>query len=178
MPEDTKQQRGGSSASKVAMQALVRRLAHSLGVPAAVALAFADIESGFDAAREGDLDWPSKRPDLYRSLILDNAAFNSNPARGDARAWHSYGLFQLLAPYHVRPEEHPRTLLDPQTNAVRGITQIRALLRRAGGDVAGARLAYIGCGLDGKKCSELVQEQALARFAPVYQRWADSEGAA
>lgn len=179
MPEDTKQQRGKSSggSQRDAMQALVRRVASSLGVSVAAALAFAEVESDFNPRLEGDLEWPNLKPELYRKLVLDHAAMAQNPARTDKSAWHSYGLFQLLAPYHVRPTEHPRILLDPQTNAVRGITQLRQLLRRAGGDVAGARLAYVGCGVDGSQCSVQKQEQVLARFAPIYQRWAEQEGA-
>lgn len=177
MPEDTKQQRGkgGGPNQEDAMQALVRRVASSLGVPTAVALAFAEVESKFNARLEGDLEWPNNKPELYRKLVLDNSAMAHNPARTDKSAWHSYGLFQLLAPYHVRPNEHPRILLDPQTNAVRGITHLRQVLRRAGGDVAGARLAYVGCGVDGSACSTQTQEAVLARFAPIYQRWAEQE---
>lgn len=156
-------------AQRERMIALVRRVARDLGVPEAVALAFAELESGFNPAVQGDQQWPEKRPELYRTLVLDT----SNPYRQDASLWHSYGLFQLLAPYHVQVGEHPHVLLDPELNARRAVAQIKRLLRQAAGDVAGARLAYIGCGVDGARCAAAVTEAALARFAPVYQRWAE-----
>lgn len=153
------------------MIALIRRIARELGVPAAVALAFAEVESRFNPRAEGDLQWAAKRPELYARLVRDHPAFADNPARLEPAAWHSYGLYQLLAPYHAQATEHPRVLLDPELNARRGIGYLRRLLRQTNNDVAAARLAYIGCGPDGSRCSDQVTTEALQRFAPIYQRW-------
>lgn len=147
--------------------ALVRAEAHRQGVAEPIALAFAEAESDFDDGVEGDLDWATKKPDKYESLVLRNPKLAKNPARLDARAWHSYGLFQLLAAHHVRPSEHPRALLDPALNAQRGVTYIKGLLRKHGDDVAQARLAYTGA----LTASQDVKDKVLERFAPIYQRW-------
>lgn len=164
----------GGRASRERMVALVRRVARELGVAPAAALAFAEVESNFNAGAQGDLEWPTKRPDMFRKLVTER----DNPYRGDPSLWHSYGLFGLLAAYHVQPGEHPHVLLDPEINARRGIAYLKRLLKTTAGDVAAARLAYIGCGVDGRACSSEVTEAALERFAPVYQRWSETQGAA
>lgn len=156
------------------MIALVRRVARELGVPAAVALAFADVESGFNPAEQGDLKWPEKKPELFRKLVLDKGG----PYAGDPSLWHSYGLFQLLAPYHVLVGEHPHVLLDPELNARRGIAAIKRLLKTTGGNAEAARLAYIGCGVDGARCADDVTAAALARFRPALSKWLNAEGIA
>lgn len=161
-------------AQRQRMIALVRRVARELGVPAAVALAFADVESGFNPAVQGDLNWPEKKPELFQKLVVDKG----NPYAGDKSLWHSYGLFQLLAPYHVLAGEHPHVLLDPEVNARRGVMALARLLKTTGGDPIAARLAYIGCGVDGSRCAASVRDAAFARFRPVYARWAESQGVA
>lgn len=161
-------------AQRERMIALIRRIATELGIAPAVALAFAEVESNFNPAARGDMQWAERKPELYRKLVVEKLA--TNPYRHDPSVWHSYGLYQLLAPYHVQLSEHPHILLDPEVNARRGIAYLARLQRQTGGDVAAMRLAYIGCGADGKRCSEAVTTAALERFAPIYQRW--SEGRA
>lgn len=160
------------------VQQTIRRVAASLGVEPAIALAFAELESGFDAHASGDLQWAEKRPAKYRELVLDAAKFAHNPARGDPSAWHSYGLFGLLAPYHVRPNEHPHVLWDPEINAERGIQTIKRLLHRTNHDLAATRLSYVGCGSQGQRCADEYATKVLERFAEVYGRWRHLEGIA
>lgn len=126
------------------MTALITRIAVKHGVPVPVALAFAWLESRFNPTAEGDLQWAFKRPDKYRELVLNAARFKDNPWRTDADRWHSYGLFQLLAPYHSLADEDPRKLLDPEVNAERGIKTIANLLKKHDGDPVRARLAFAG----------------------------------
>lgn len=159
------QRRGNATVQAVTererMQQLVRNAALAAHVEPSIALAFAECESNFNPRAEGDLQWPYKREPLYRELVLENPRFRDNPWRADPTKWHSYGLFQLLAPYHVKSHEDPRRLLDPTTNAVRGCAYIARLLEQTKGDVYAARLAYIGCGPDGSRCS--TEAVALAR---------------
>lgn len=174
MSSESKPSKSKPSAQRQRMVALVRRVARELGAPAAAALAFAEVESGFNPGAQGDLQWPEKRPDMFRKLVTER----DNPYRHDTSLWHSYGLFGLLAPYHLLANEHPHVLLDPEVNARRGVAYLKRLLRQTNGDVAAARLAYIGCGVDGRACSSEVTEAALERFAPVYQRWSETQGVA
>lgn len=166
-----------------AILALIRAEADRQQVPRAIALAFAAVESGFNPQAEGDLNWPTKNPDadgygaMYRQHVLNQVRLAQNPALHDPYAWHSYGLYQLLAPYHVPAHMHPRELLRPSLNAEIGIRYIATLLRQAGGDPAKARLAYVGCGLDGKRCSETTRATVLAAFAAAYEHWNALEGA-
>jgi len=154
----------------------VREAADRHNVPRQVALAFAFCESRLNPNAEGDLEWHEKRGgSLYTSLVRDAVKFEHNPARLVPAAWHSYGLFQLLAPYHVKPMEHPRVLLNPAVNADRGCAEIRRLLTRAKGDVRSARLAYVGCGFGGTLCAKLIVDQYTARLNEALQRF-ESEG--
>lgn len=148
---------------------LVREEARRQGVAEPTALAFAEAESGFNPAAAGDLYWADKRPELYEKLVLNNPLMAANPARLDRRAWHSYGLFQLLAPHHVRSSEHPNVLYDPKLNAQRGIAYIKALLKKHDNDIAQARLAYAGA----LNANAGEQERVLTRFARIYQAWHD-----
>jgi soluble lytic murein transglycosylase-like protein len=167
----TKSSRGGKPVDP-AILALIRGEADRQHVPRAIALAFAAVESGFNPHAEGDLNWPTKKDGtLYRQHVLEQARLARNPARDDPAAWHSYGLFQLLAPYHVPAHLHPRELLRPSLNAEIGIRYIAKLLGQAGGDPAKARLAYVGCGLDGKRCSATIRDTVLAAFAAAYEHW-------
>lgn len=170
----SRQKQGADRAQRQRMIALVRRVARELGVPAAVALAFAEVESGFNPAVQGDLNWPQKKPELYRKLVLDKGLSYA----ADESLWHSYGLFQLLAPYHVLVGEHPHVLLDPEINARRAVVALKRLLQTTGGDPLAARLAYIGCGVDGARCADEVRDAAIARFQPIYARWAETQGVA
>ncbi len=169
--DERKQAKQPVDASRAKMIALIRAEARKQGVPDPIALAFAEVESGFNPRAAGDLGWSEKRPALYRSLVLDNPKMAQNPARTDARAWHSYGLFQLLAPHHVRPAEHPEILYDPQVNAQRGIGYIKALLKKHGDDVTQARLAYAGA----LKVPQAEQDRVLIRFTRAYQKWHDAD---
>lgn len=127
-----------------AMQDIIVAEAVKQGVPSRVALAFAWLESQFDPNAEGDKDWASKRPELYEVLVLKSDAFKSNPFRTDPDRWHSYGLFQLLAPYFVTGEQDPASLLEPRRNAFLGVRKLKALLTAYHGDVAKTRLAFAG----------------------------------
>jgi len=146
-------------------------------VPVTYALAFADIESGMDSRCEGDLDWPTRKGgELYRKHVLNAKALAQNPARLEPAAWHSYGLYQLLAPYHVKAKEHPRELLDARVNADRGVAFIGRLLKQNGGDVVAARLAYVGCGADGSRCSTEHVEKVKARLQSALDKWSGLGG--
>lgn len=120
------------------MKALIRREARAFGVPEPVALATAWAESRFDPFAEGDLKWHENEGRFAAVVPRDN------PHRWDRKLWHSYGLFQLLAPYYVRKNESPLVLLDPETNANRGVAHLARLLKRHGGDLDNVRLAYTG----------------------------------
>jgi len=130
--------------------AIILQAAEKHRVPADVALAFAWCESKFVATAEGDLNWAvrdgGKR---YERNVLRQKRLTYNPARCEPEAWHSYGLFQLLACYHVGEREHPSALLDPERNAEIGCKFIRSLLNRTGGDPEAARLLFVGLPLEG-----------------------------
>jgi len=166
-----------AEADRDAMVRMIARIARDRGVPPHVALAFARVESNFNPRAEGDLDWGRRKGgELYRRLVLSRPEFSGNPARLDPDAWHSYGLFQLLAPYHVRPLEHPAELLRPELNAIRGVELIKRLLARTGGDPVAARLAYVGCGTDGSLCPAATAQRVRDRIVPELERWRLSHG--
>lgn len=132
---------------------LIERQAKAQGVPPTLALAFADIESRLNPDAEGDITWHEREDGArYRKHVLGNKRLASNPALLEAPAWHSYGLFQLLAPWHVDADQHPRSLLNAEVNAQKGVAAIKRALKQAKGDPYGARLAYVGCGVDGSSC--------------------------
>jgi hypothetical protein len=141
---------------------IIRREARAQGVPEAVALAMAWVESKLDPNEEGDLYWHENE------TRFDNVVPQGHPWRWKRDAWHSYGLFQLLAPYHVKSNEAPAVLLDPIVNAHRGIKQIAKLWRRHDGDLDAMRLAYVGRPtnrIDGPAMKVLNKwHAALARF--------------
>ncbi len=145
--------------------ALIRREAAAQGVPPAIALAFADIESRLNPNAEGDLNWHERDNGArYKKHVLANKRLAKNPARLEPQAWHSYGLFQLLAPWHVDADEHPRSLLDPSVNARKGVAAIKQALKQAKGDPYGARLAYVGCGVDGSACDAETARDVLEKL--------------
>jgi hypothetical protein len=150
------------------IRTLIEREAVAQGVPANVALLFAELESGFNPRAYGDRDWATQRPQKWREL---RERMPLNPAIDDPTVWGSYGLFGLLAAYHVQPHEHPHVLWDPTVNARRGVTTLKRMLARAAGDVRAARLLYVGCGLDGSLCSPEHVAQVDSRLRTVAQRW-------
>lgn len=124
---------------------IMREAADRHAVPRRVALAFAWVESKHNPDCEGDLAWHQRDGgERYRRLVLQNPRFRNNPARLVPEAWHSYGLFQLLACYHVRFDEHPRVLLDAELNAERACVYLARLLEATHGDPLRARLLYVG----------------------------------
>lgn len=158
-----------SSKEREEMQRLIRLEAERQGVPPAVALAFADVESRLDPRAEGDKDWHLRKGGaLYQKHVLGSKALEKNPWRNAPELWHSYGLFQLLAPYHVQPAEDPRALLDPRINILRGVGFIRNLLLRHKGDVSAARLAYTGNPGDPE-----VRADITSKFAAALGKWSD-----
>jgi len=161
----------GTPSAREPMIKLIRAEADRQGVPAPIALAVAEVESNFNPSAHGDAAWAEKRPQLYERLVRDNPLLAHNPARLDPKAWHSYGLFQLLAPHFVRGSEHPSLLLDPQVNAQRGVAFIKSLLKKHDDDLAQMRLAYAGA----SKASAAEQERVLGRFQLAYQRWRDAD---
>jgi hypothetical protein len=162
---------------KQAMRDLIREVAAAQGVPPYIALAFADLESGFDPNAKGDTHWHLKDGGaLYRKSVLENVRFARNPARNDPTAWHSYGLFQLLAPFHAGGSEHPKVLFDPRVNATRGVAFIGKLLKRYGGDVHKARLAYVGCGADGSRCDAEYVARVRERLDKALAKWSRADG--
>jgi hypothetical protein len=149
-----------------AISALIADEARAQGVDPRVALAFADAESALRPDVQGDLDWPYRSSGaLYQKHVLGDPTLSRNPYRGDPSVWHSYGLFQLLAPYHVLELEHPAVLLDPHINAQRGVRAVRTALERSGGELYQARRRYAGCG-PGSGC-----EQNAALVARIDARW-------
>jgi Transglycosylase SLT domain len=156
-----------------AAAAIIRAAADKAGLSRRVALAFAWIESRHNPRAAGDLLWHERDGGkLYRLHVLGQKRLANNPDRERRELWHSYGLFQLLACYHVLDTESPLRLYDPVVNAERGCAAIARLIRRTKGDVRGARLAYVGCGYDGSQCSAAIVarvsrelEHALEKFA-------------
>lgn len=150
--------------------ALVERVAHSYGVDPRVALAFAWLESGLKPNAIGDREWSTRNAGAnYRKHVLNNPDLANNPARNDPSAWTAYGLFQLLSPYYVQPNQHPRELLDPELNARKGVAKIRALLRRYNGDLLTVRRAYVGC--PPERCGPTTLARVDTRWAKAAERY-------
>jgi hypothetical protein len=150
------------------IRALIEREAVAQGVPSEIAFVFAELESGFNPNAYGDRDWAAKHPHEWQAT---QQRLVGNPAIDDPSAWGSYGLFGLLAAYHVQPREHPHVLWDPEWNAQRGVAAVRNALNRAAGDVRGARLLYVGCGLDGSRCSRKYLQRTDALLQKAARRW-------
>jgi Transglycosylase SLT domain len=129
--------------------ALITREATAVGLDPRVAVAFAERESGLNPQAMGDAGWAMKNQgDNYQRCVLANPRLDTNPWRNVPNLWRSYGLFQLLAPFHVQAHEHPHVLLDPQLNAQRGVRAVRSVLEKSGGNLYEARRRYVGCGPD------------------------------
>ena len=132
------------------IHAVIQREAIAQGVAPEIAMVFAELESSFNPDAYGDRDWAFRHPREWRAT---QARLQDNPAINDPSVWGSYGLFGLLAAYHVQPHEHPHALWNPTVNAQRGVAAVRHAIDTAHGDVRAARLLYVGCGLDGRLCS-------------------------
>lgn len=148
------QQQSKPAVDDTPVRALIRERAIAHGVPPRLALATARAESNFQPAAEGDLHWHEDRARYAKVVPSTSPFFAQSPL------WHSYGLFQLLAPYHVQRNEDPRVLLDPRTNADRGTAFLAALLKRYGDDWDTVRLAYAGA----LNLSDAVKQQILTRW--------------
>jgi soluble lytic murein transglycosylase-like protein len=172
--DDDKKEPDMPSTNREEAIALIRAKARAAGVPEHIALAFADVESNFNPRAEGDRKWHERKDgELYRKNVRDNPRLKENPARLDPPAWHSYGLFQLLAPYFVEPAEHPRVLLDPEVNATRAMKVLKRLHEAYAGDTDKMRIHYAAGSLH---VSDEVRNQVLSRFQPALEKWKAAEG--
>lgn len=127
------------------MRGLIISTAKRLGVNPRYALAYAWLESKFNPFADGDKDWAKwDNGARYQKNVLDNPKFAKNPARNKPELWHSYGLFQLLAPYYVGETEDPSILYSPTINAERGIKRMAASIKKANGSIMQARIEYAG----------------------------------
>ena len=133
---------------------IVRAEAVRQGVPVEVALATVRLESNFDSSAKGDLNW-------HKTARFEKNVPKDSPFRGQPELWHSYGLFQLLAPYHVTGTEDPRILFDPNINTERGVAYLRRLLLANHGDLDSARLQYTGA----HRADAQTQIKVLAKWA-------------
>jgi hypothetical protein len=147
---------------------LIEREANAQGVPPSIALAFAELESGFNPRAFGDRDWPARHPKQWQEV---RDRMPDNPAINYPTVWGSYGLFGLLAAHHVGSHEHPHGLWNPTVNTQRGVGALKHALKRASGDVRAARLLYVGCGLDGSLCSPTYVARVIARLQKVASHW-------
>ena len=155
MPSKT---RPGPSPSTVsAMESLIRRTARRHGVPEPIALATAWLESRMNPDAEGDLLWHLDE-DRFERVVPNDFSW-----RWQRDLWHSYGLFQLLAPYHVARSENPTVLLDPEINANRAMVALKRLIKRHKGDVNAVRLAYTN--QDAKRNTDPVRTLQKWHFA-------------
>jgi len=155
-----KPKRGNVADEKI--RAIIRDAARRNGVPEPVALATAWIESGFNPYEEGDLGW-HQNAERFESVVPQG-----HPHRWDRKAWHSYGLFQLLAPYFVRMQEHPADLLSPELNADRGTKYLARLMKRHSGDLDEVRLAYVGLPVDRR---DALAERVLTKWHKVLRKF-------
>lgn len=142
------------------IEAAIRAEAARQGVPAHVALATAWVESRMNPHAEGDLRWHENESRFIERVPA------SSPFRADRKLWHAYGLFQLLAPYHVRGNESPLVLLDVPTNVERGVKRLRELLA-VSKDLDEVRLRYVG----GMRLSPERQAPILHEWRNALQRY-------
>ena len=159
--------------SRMELMTLIADQARAIGLHPALAIAFADRESQLDPNAEGDKEWPNKNNgDNYRRFVLQSPKFTNNPWRNQPELWHSYGLFQLLAPFHLEGHEHPHTLLHPVINAQRGVRAVKHAVDLSSGDLYEARRRYVGCG-PGTACdSNPAQRQRIdSAWQQTLQKW-------
>jgi len=153
-----------------AVQKAIVAEAKRQGVNPAVALLFADVESGFSQGAIGDRNWPY-RGDNWERYVFNNPRLQGNPYLLDRELWVSYGVYQLLAPYHLHlydPIANPRALLGLQTNVRLGVAKVKRLLSKYG-DVLAARLAYV-CGSP-SACSVDRAETVASRLETKAGKW-------
>jgi len=153
-----------------AVQKAIVAEANRQGVNPAVALLFADVESGFQAGAVGDKNWPY-RGDNWERFVLNNPRLQGNPYLMDRELWVSYGVYQLLAPFHLHyhdPMANPRSLLNLNTNVRVGVAKIKRLLSKYGDPLA-ARMAYV-CGSP-SACSTSRAELIASRLESKAGRW-------
>ncbi len=144
-----------------AIRTVIINEARKKGVPPRVALAFAWLESRFNPKAEGDLQWYQWNDgERYKKYVLANPKLAKNPWRNVPQVWHSYGLFQLLAPYFVQATENPTVLFDPGINTSRAMTKIANSLKAANGDPSQARILYAGA----TKLSEDVKQKIITKL--------------
>lgn len=144
------------------MRAIIAAACRKYGVEFRAALAFAWLESRLNPEAKGDLQWAQWNDgERYRKNVLENPKLANNPFRETPEVWHSYGLFQLLAPYFVSGEEDPRILYNPVINADRGVRKIATSLKAAGGSLGGARIHYAGA----SKLPQATKDQLTSRLA-------------
>jgi Transglycosylase SLT domain len=154
------------------IRALIVNECLAQNVRPSIGLAFAYVESRFHPTAEGDKNWHLREAGRkYDELVRDAPAFADNPARLEPWKWHSYGLFQLLAPYHVGRLEDPVVLLDPAINTRRGVAAIKRFLKRCDGDPIRARILYTGA--SGKP--EAVQQEIRTRITAALQMFAEED---
>lgn len=150
---------------------IIAQHARAAGINPRLAMAFADLESGINPGALHDQDWATRDGCAnYRKHVLGNAKFNQNPGRGEPAAWMGYGLFGLMSPFFLGALEHPRVLLDPNINAMRGTGLIAQHLRSSGGNVRDARLRYVGC-YPAERCSPTKVAQIDRRLQDALRKW-------
>lgn len=153
------------------IRALIEREAIAQGLAPEIAFVFAELESGFNPNVYGDRDWAIRHPGEWQAT---QQRMPDNPAIRDPSAWGSYGLFGLLAPYHVGPLEHPHVLWDAALNTQRGVAAVKHALESAHGDIRSARLLYVGCGWHGSRCSRKYIAQTDKRLRAATRNWLPS----
>ena len=155
------------SARQKANREIIIAEAKRQGVPVRVALTFAWLESKFNEKAAGDLDWAKNKPDKYKEFVLDNPNLRAHPLRNKKEVWHSYGLFQLLAPHVIKGTEDQASLYDARKNAQIGVGKLKALLKTHDGDVNKVRLAFAGA----LKLGMPVQKDIITRLGDAYAQF-------
>jgi soluble lytic murein transglycosylase-like protein len=157
------------SQQRAEMIALIREKARAAGLPEEVALATAEVESGFNPDARGDLQWHTRKGgELYRKNVLANPRLAANPARLQPERWVSFGLFQLLSPHFVEPHEAPEVLADPDLNAERGVRYLKRLYAKYQGDTDKVRVHYAAGNLN---VSDATRTTLLTRFRRALAKW-------
>lgn len=123
------------------------------GLDPAVALLFADLETGIKNTT-GDDRWPYRvRNDgrtNWEATVRDESRYDTNPYKNNPDIWISYGPFQLLSPHTVYQFDRnadPRKLADVKLNTKLAVAKIIRLRELYKGDVSRMRHAYV-CGSD------------------------------
>jgi murein DD-endopeptidase MepM/ murein hydrolase activator NlpD len=138
-----------------------------------VALAFCEIESHFNpnsVPHKTDLWYKKKGGSLYRKLVQNSTKFSNNPYKDKQELWVSYGLFHLLAVYHISGQEDPRILFDPEINATRAIAKIAEDLAIYNNDPEAVRLVYVGYNPNTTRSDA---EKVREKFRRIYSKYAN-----